>query len=410
MPPVNTRPCTVVYTECPEPDHTPEFREREIPRVDQFVQKPVKINTYLPKHEVVALLGRLVQQNTRAVRSQGSMTASSADSTRSGVRLSRCEKVNRKRRLIASCISNQKILNLKQIAKHTKSCYHTVKRVYQDLRDGVVPDTYQYNNLRPADELDKLDTDIKMADGGLMSVADLKRLNPTFSRKKILETLHMHDLRWRKLPLAEPKNLWFPPPNKNHVNQVISQLARVHDDPKSVMLFIDEMKFPLIQTAKYHWIRRDATSDIKLNRRDVDNETLTAIAMCSTQQFVAVQLFRGEIKGVDFLNFLNQSIASLPADKNYLILADNATWHNSALVKSTKAYQFLHFNVPRMFQLNLIENAFSAVRAEFRRRPLVKQLEAEAGAIVRIFLSPDNPKRFCGYLRNHFRMLLKYFK
>jgi hypothetical protein len=169
------------------------------------------------------------------------------------------------------------------------------------------------------------------------------------------------------------------------------------------------MKFPLIQTAKYHWIGRNAESAIKLNRREVRETTLTAIALCSTERFVGIQIHRGEVTGPDFLHFLNEAIARLPPDRKYLILADNASWHNSGLIQKTEAFKYMYFNTPRMFQINLIENAFSAVRAEFRKRPIVDTLEQEAQLIVNLFFAEHNAARFQGYHRNHLRMLDKYF-
>ena len=175
------------------------------------------------------------------------------------------------------------------------------------------------------------------------------------------------------------------------------------------MLFIDEIKFPLNQTARYQWIKKGETPAIKLNRRPTQDGMLTAIALCSTTQFLAVQIYQSEIQGKDFLNFLNTAIMGLPTDKSYLILADNATWHHASCVQSTKAHSFLLFNVPRMFYINMIENSFSGVRAEYRKRPLVESVERECELILKIFFAEHNQERFAGYYRNHLRMLLKYY-
>src|ERR1044071_6086350 len=98
------------------------------------------------------------------------------------------------------------------------------------------------------------------------------------------------------------------------------------------------------------------------NRRPVDDSSLTAIAMCSFTGFVAVQLYKTEITGTDFLHFLNEAMSQLPANRHYTIVADNATWHHSKTVTSAKVGSFLAFNEPLLYQLNVIENAFSAVR------------------------------------------------
>ena len=408
MPPLKTRPCTEVYSEAPAPDHVPQFLEREIVKVESFEQQRVKGRPHMTKDQTRTLIKELIEASVHSSKRSRRLRDLKPNERQRRPKLSREAKVNQKRRLIAECIRNQQTLNLKQVAKHTKSCYKTVKKVYWSLVDQRQPETYEYNNVKDPTDLAALEADIRQADGGLASVADLKRANPTFSRKKILEVLHSLDLRWRKLPLAEPKFRTYDPPSQTRLDYIISTMAQVHANPDAQMLYVDEMKYPLIQTAKYHWIGKDRESQIKLNRRDVQDTTLTAIALCSTERFVAVQLFRGEINGQDFLNFLNTAISRLSTDKHYLILADNATWHSSALVQKSEAYRYLFFNEPRMFQINMIENAFSAVRAEFRKRDMALNVEEEARIILDIFYSKHNTDRFEGYNRNHLRMLQKY--
>jgi hypothetical protein len=83
-------------------------------------------------------------------------------------------------------------------------------------------------------------------------------------------------------------------------------------------------------------------------------------------------------------------------------------WHHANLVASSEVSKFFFFNEARMFQLNIIENAFSFVRDAFRKRPEVQTMEEEAQEIVRIFFQEENQKRFRGLLRNHLRQLIKY--
>lgn len=410
MPPLKTRPCTEVYMNLPPDDHAPKFLEREIIKYNQFEAGRVKGRVYLPRDEVRAIIKELIKSSILDSKRAKRLSSKRDSEQKKRPKVTRRDAVNRKRRLIAACIQNYQKLNLKRVAKFTKSCYNTVLSVYRNLRAGNPVDTYNYNNLPELNQVEELEKDVKLADGGLITVTDLKRNHPTFSRKKILKILHSHDLRWRKLPLAEPKFATFDPPDQNSVNRIICNMATVHKNPEMQMLYVDEIKFPLNQTAKFHWIHRDAQSNIKLNRREVPDSTITAIALCSTHKFLAVQLFRGEINSNDFLNFLNEVFTKLPPDKKYLVLADNATWHNSAILQKSAAYQYLYFNVPRMYQLNLIENAFSAVRAEFRKRRTVQTLEEEAKLIVDLFHSVHNVERFQGYWRNHLRMLDKYYK
>ena len=124
----------------------------------------------------------------------------------------------------------------------------------------------------------------------------------------------------------------------------------------------------------------------------------------------ATQLYKKEVTGLDFLYFINNIISSLPRRWSYTILTDNASWHHAGVVQGLSSNKFLYFNEPRMFQLNIIENAFSFIRSEFRRRPFVETLEEEAVQIINLFFEETNVQRFTGLLRNHLRQLIKYHK
>jgi hypothetical protein len=77
-------------------------------------------------------------------------------------------------------------------------------------------------------------------------------------------------------------------------------------------------------------------------------------------------------------------------------------------VDKTEASKFIFINVSMMFQLNLIENAFSFMRAAFRKRPHFDTVEEEITHLARLFFDPGNEKRFRGVYRNHLRTLTKY--
>ena len=410
MPPVKTRPCTEVYLQAPPPDRLPEFVERSLVKVESFPAQRVKGRPFLTKERLRVLIDSLIQNSLKTSARHRKDKGPVIDESAPMRKVTFKDKVNAKRRLIAACLSNQQVLNLAKVAQHTKSCYSTVQRVYQQMLQSGAPEEYNYNHIKPTQEVRALEEDIELRDGGLGSVADIKRRHPRCSRKFILRCLHSRNLRWRKLPLAEPKVLTYPPPSQTLLDGIIGTMAQVHSNPQQKMLFVDEIKFPLLQTSKCHWIHKDKPSSIKLNRREVDNTILTAIVLCSTERFLAVQLYSGEVTGPDFVYFMSKALASLVPDKQYLVLADNATWHTSSLVRKTAIYPYLYLNAPRMYQLNLIENSFSAVRAEFRKRETVSNIREEADQILNLFFSPQSTPRFAGYFRNHLRMLRKYLK
>ena len=270
---------------------------------------------------------------------------------------------------------------------------------------------YEYNNIKSQEQVDQLQATLSEVPDTFLTVSTIKRLHPKFSRKKILEALHDRGYRYRLLP-KERKDEKKRPVNSTRVCRLISHIAQAVLDTETTILYVDEMKFPQYQTAERRWMTAGRPKDEMLvyNRRPVDDKSLTAIALCSLHGFEAVQIFEHEVTGPDFLYFLNEAIAQLPANKHYTIIADNATWHHAKIVSDSAASAFLYFNEPKLYQLNVIENAFSYVRHAFRARPMVDTLVDEAKNIVDIFFDEDNRDRFRGFFRQHVRNLLEFFE
>ena len=132
------------------------------------------------------------------------------------------------------------------------------------------------------------------------------------------------------------------------------------------------------------------------------------MSLCSVKGFEAIQFFVDEVKSGDFLYFIYNALEQLPVYRRYTILVDNATWHTAALVANSDMNRFLLFNEPGQFRINVIENAFSAVRALFRQRPETDSLTGEVTNIVDAFFDHHNPSRFEGYYFNHLRSMLLY--
>jgi stress-induced morphogen len=105
---------------------------------------------------------------------------------------------------------------------------------------------------------------------------------------------------------------------------------------------------------------------------------------------------------------MQECIDKLPTNKAYSIVLDNASWHTSEAVRNTDVHRFFCFNVPGVFQLNMIENSFSGVRNDFRHRTVCDSLAKEIEQISKLFLPNVNRQRFVGYYKNYLRSLNKY--
>ena len=149
-------------------------------------------------------------------------------------------------------------------------------------------------------------------------------MHRSFSKEAIATRLRESGFRWRKLA-QERKRPLYEPPDSTWVRTIISKLAQSLDSSDVVTLYCDEIKFSLYQTPTHTWHKLDNHTDIKYNRRDCIDITLTVIALCSVEKFIAVQVFKEEVTGAGFLYFLAEATKKLDQSKKYIILADNAT-------------------------------------------------------------------------------------
>ena len=191
---------------------------------------------------------------------------------------------------------------------------------------------------------------------------------------------------------------------------MISHLVQALNSPRTTVIYIDEVHFPLYQTAERRWTLDLQGEDLFYNRRPVEETKLSVVAACDLTGFIAIQVFQKEVTSYDFLCLLQSMLERFKSDERVTVLADNATWHTSPKVMQSKAGSYLHFNVPGLFRVNAIENAFSWVRAEFRKRPLVHSLAEETRLLLEIFFSRENAKRFIGIHKNHLRQMLLLMK
>lgn len=434
---IQTRFCTEVFFQAPTENDSVDFKQRTALKVNFLLQEVYKSDTTVPKENILNILKNLLsdaeklKEMEKNKRKEERMLANTSQTLDLSLVLPEMiikrppnaeipenpakpkptweQTVNSKRQFIASCLRSQGAGNLAEIARYTRSSVKTVKRVLFDVNFKGEVDNYEYSNKKPVEQIAGLLSSISTIDRGFSNVTDLKRQFPSFSRSRILSELHRTGYRYRPLQ-RQRKVPKYDPPDSTNVCRVISHLAQALDDPRAEVLYTDEVKFPVFQTATHYWGHKDTQYQDRpiYNRRKDDEAKITVIALCSTTRMIAAQAFSKEVTGQDFLFFLTTVISRLPVGKKYTILADNAKWHHANVVGESPARKFLFYNVPRMFYLNLIENTFSFVRSAFRKRPYYRTLEEEARAILKIILDEDNDRKFKGIYRNHLRELIRH--
>ena len=320
-------------------------------------------------------------------------------------KLSWKEEVNKRRRLVAAFLQQQATRNISEACRFTGCSYQLVKRVSDDLDFTGFVTEFDYPNQKTRKQQAELTESISSVNGSYSTISDLKRRHPDFSKRLIARQLKATGHRWllmRKNMKTVKKERY----NDKEVLAVVQHLAQSLSNNQVDTFYLDEVHFPLAQTSDHHWTLKDYEGhDLYYNRRQACDEKLSAIAMCSTSGFVAIQIFKKEICGEDFLFFIQEAFKKVPHKTKISVLADNASWHKAECVSQSKAFKALHFNAPGLFQANLIENAFSFIRSEFRKRPLVDTVEEEAALLLQIFFDDYNTKRFEGIARNHIRSL-----
>jgi hypothetical protein len=319
---------------------------------------------------------------------------------------SRKDKVNWKRQEINTYLTSGFNFTLKKIAEMCSCTRQLVKKLKTELRLMGHVKVYEYNNLHSDQAIANLQKDINDPSNIYCSVRLLKRLNPAFSKKRIRREVVKKGLKWKKMAKVPPKANERAVPNPDEIYRVLCNVTWGLFRNETEVMFVDEFKMPLNQTPRNFWSKCDG-ADPKFNTR-WDNSTITAIVMCSIRQFEFVQLCLDEVRGPDFVYFLQQCFKRLPTDRSYLLLLDNATWHSSKYVQNSGVYRYFCFNVPGVFQLNMIENSFSAVRSDFRHRKVCDSMAEEIRVIASLFDPVTNMPRFEGYYRNYLRSLKRY--
>ena len=316
--------------------------------------------------------------------------------------------VNDKRQRVADIYRTSPANTIFEVASLAQVSYLTAKKVIDHLRLAGTVQEYQYNNLHSRSNLEKLEKTIDDPARVYQSVKDIKRIHPTFSKKAIRKTLHSKGKRYTRIkPVTKSKKKVNMDWEKLRVIMATVLEGIEHKDKR--ILFCDEIKFSLSRTTSHVWLDRSKLKEgdtMELSTRP-ESVMLVVMVVCSCQGFVSFQVCLEDIKAVDFLYFLQSTVSTLEPICKYRVLADNPQWHKGAVIAGSKANEFLLFNIPGLFQLNLIENSFSALRAAFERRPQTESVAEDIAYLSHLMFTEENKTKFEGYTRNMLRTIIR---
>ena len=316
-------------------------------------------------------------------------------------KLSRVDAVNFKRQTIGRVIANTKLSKIKHIAKAANCHQSTVRSYIEHLMLRRVIPVYNYRPSYDEHTQATLQSVIEDPANVFASAGDVKRIVPQCSKRYIANTMKQRGLRY----LKTARSRLNPEPRlykASDMQQLISTCTQALLQNDETLFFLDEVSFPLNNSSEYAWCRPDSIP--QYNRRP-DDRTLHAIAVCSHMGFKAVQVYTDSINKEAILYFMKQFLQSIELGKRIVVLMDNAGWHHANLVSGSGLAEVILYNIPKMYELNLIENAFAAIKSGFRRRPVAKGVEQEVALIVELFRESKQLERFCGYRRQYLRNL-----
>ena len=398
---------TRILTRRLEEHEVVSFVVREVPENQRFEQRYFKDPTGAYYNQVLHRLQEHLDR-LRAEKLENRPPVVNQQKPIEEVNTKYRNKVNEKRQKIAALIEGSVSPKLTHIANRLHCSFELVKKVYNEMRVLGEVQRFQYQNMHTEEEEADLADALEGCHISYTTVTDIKRANPTYSRKKILERLHQRRLKWTELrgvPNIKKKRTMRDPPNPRKMRHIVRTITCALQDPTTEVFYVDEMKFPLHQTPRHHWADPNLPDQLAWGQR-LSRTTLTAIAICSIRRFEAVQLYKEEVNGRAFKYFIEAFVSSLPLNKQYLIVLDNASWHKGGAMTNLRVQKFFLYNEPQQYQLNMIENCFSYIRALFRKRPLVHTIEEEAKQIVNLFFDRDIEEKFTSFFRNHIRSLL----
>jgi len=131
------------------------------------------------------------------------------------------------------------------------------------------------------------------------------------------------------------------------------------------IISIDEVSFDSYMSDDYGWsIKGRQIMNIKRKCK----KRYTYICAISTDKIIYKHRINGSANALDFLNFITELVRKIGND--YLLLMDNARIHHSKILKAYLDKHNLNiiYNVPYSPEYNPIENVFSKVKINLRKK------------------------------------------
>lgn len=209
-----TRKGSGVYFQRIQGEENPVFEAREFNIITEFDAKVFKSKQETDPSVLWQAVEGLYRNHCK--------TMCQASSLKAKVPVKRTKKtwkdhVNSKRRLVAAYMSRQTAKNIAAACRFAKCSTSMAKRVEGDLLMSGEVDCFEYNNMKNEATLRSVEHSITTLQGTFKTLADLKRENPSCSRKWLAKQVRDAKYRW----LMMRKERKGPPPVKPASKKVV---------------------------------------------------------------------------------------------------------------------------------------------------------------------------------------------
>ena len=397
---MNTRSCTrVLFADEPVRPDQLNLEEREVDQAWSPTQLVFRPDMQQSRREVIEIAEDLLrrEQAARPQRAQPRVARA---------RASRRDQVNSVRERVLREIQQSQYNSMRAVAKEAGCHVSTVRAVYKQLALRRRLQPYEYQPGHSAETQAELQAAIGDDRHKFWAITDYKRVVPQCSRQFIAKTLRGQGLRYVKAR-RERRD---PVPRRVCTKQMKAVLwtsVQAFARAGTTLLFLDEAEFPLVNSSDRCWAQPDARP--LYNRRpNQHGDALHLVALCSQEGMVAVQIYREHPNTQAVLHFLITVLKQVNQGQRTVVLLDNAGWHVAKLVTQSRIAGLLLYNVPRHWELNLIELVFAKAKDEWRRRSLAGGLGEEVEALARLLVGRDLRRDFQGYRREYLRRIIEF--
>lgn len=378
-----------------------EMTARKLDMDFNLEHKPFKANLSKLRHKITELLNS-------HLRAEEMMIPPSTNQSKRKPRPSWRVTVNSKRVKIEQVLNTSRSTSIKVLAKEAGCDQSTMRAAMKDRELKKTKGLYNYNNQHSPEVDLLLDNLITDPANKYFSIGDLKRsvqtqANCRVSRKWIAKKLKSHGLRYLKLKRErkEGDQRVF---NEKQLKQVVWTAAQAWKGDDELMLFMDEAEFLLNVTSDYCWSKPGELPTY--NRRETAQRSLHVIAICTLDNFYAVQILNVPYTKECIYFFITEVLKRLNSGKDVIILLDNAGPHVSNFISKSSFKEVLLPNVPYCWEANFIENTFSKLKALWRQRQISQTIEEEIKTLTNLLLDSSSAADFQGYRRQYLRQLL----